>query len=143
MSDLGDLRNTVESYLDEMALDYTSGGPYLFRVGSTVVVISLFSHGRDTFCRVVAILFEELDPTLELLQRLLRLNTEVLFGSFLLFEEDTLAFSATLLGNHLDLDEFAKTLRYVAHVADTYIDELARLAEGVAPLAATAEDHPA
>lgn len=134
MSDLGQLRNTVEGYLDEMDLDYEGGGPYLFRVGDTVVVISLFAHGRDTFCRVVAILFEDLEPTLELLQRLLRLNTEVLFGSFLLFEEDTLAFSATLLGNHLDLDEFAKTLRYVAHVAAAYADELQHLASGVAPL---------
>lgn len=142
MSDLPALRNKVEAYLDEMDLDYDEGGPYLFRVGETVIVVSLFAHGRDTFCRVVAVLFEDLEPTLELLQRLLRLNTEVLFGGFLLFEEDTLAFSCTLLGNHLDLDEFAKSLRYVALVADTYGGELARLASGVAPLDDAASEEP-
>ncbi|MCO4745993.1 MAG: YbjN domain-containing protein [Proteobacteria bacterium] len=134
MPKLSPLRKVVEGYLDEMDLTYEGGGPYLFRVGRSAVVISLFTHGDDTFCRFAAILLEDVDPTLEMLQRLLRLNTEVLFGSFLLFEEDTLAFSATLLGNHLDLDEFAKTLRYVAHVADRYADELRRLASGVSPL---------
>ena len=138
MSRLSRLHETVEQYLVEMELSFDGDGPWLFRTGDAVLVISLFEHGEDTFCRVTAVLLEQLEPTLELLQHLLRLNTEVLFGSFLLFEENSLAFSATLLGNHLDLDEFAKTLRYVAHVAQLHTEDLAALAGGLAPLATQA-----
>lgn len=135
MSGLPRLHQTVEQYLVEMELSFDGDGPWLFRSGDAALVISLFEHGEDTFCRITAVLLEQLDPTLELLQHILRLNTEVLFGSFLLFEENSLAFSATLLGNHLDLDEFAKTLRYVAHVAQIHAEDLEALAGGLPPLA--------
>ena len=48
-----------------------------------------------------------------------------------MFEDGTLAFSATLLGNNLDFDEFEKTLRYVAQVSDDYDDELQMLGGGL------------
>ena len=93
-------------------------------------MISLFEEGEDTFCRFASIMLRDFEPSLELLQRILKLNTEVLFGSFLLFEDNTLSFSATLLGNHLDYDEFDKTLRYVAQVSDDYDDELQSIGGG-------------
>jgi T3SS (YopN, CesT) and YbjN peptide-binding chaperone 1 len=133
MNRLQILEERVRAYLGEMELDpeQSEDGLYLFKYGSTVVMISLFEEADDTFCRFASVMLKDFEPTLELLHRLLRLNTEVLFGSFLLFEDDTLSFSATLLGNHLDFDEFAKTLRYVAKVSDDYDDELQELGGGM------------
>ncbi len=132
MNRLQILEERVRAYLGEMELDpeQAEDGLYLFKYGSTVVMISLFEEDEDTFCRFASIMLKDFQPTLELLHRILRLNTEVLFGSFLLFEDDTLSFSATLLGNHLDFDEFAKTLKYVAKVSDDYDDELQEVAGG-------------
>jgi hypothetical protein len=126
------LEERVKAYLAEMGLEpeQSEDGLYLFKYGSTVVMISLFEESEDTFCRFASIMLKDFEPSLELLHRILRLNTEVLFGSFLLFEDNTLSFSATLLGNHLDFAEFEKTLRYVAKVSDDYDDELQTLGGG-------------
>ena len=104
------LEERVKTYLGEMELEPEQSGDqlYLFKYGSTVVMISLFEEGDQTFCRFASIMLKDFEPSLELLHRILRLNTEVLFGTFLLFEDNTLSFSATLLGNHLDFDEFEK-----------------------------------
>lgn len=126
------LEERVKAYLAEMGLEpaQSEDGLYLFKYGSTVVMISLFEESDDTYCRFASIMLKDFEPNLELLHRILRLNTEVLFGSFLLFEDNTLSFSATLLGNHLDFAEFEKTLRYVAKVSDDYDDELQSLGGG-------------
>jgi len=126
------LEERVNAYLGEMELvpDQSEDGLYLFKYGSTVVMISLFEEGDDTYCRFASIMLKDFEPSLELLHRILRLNTEVLFGSFLLFEDNTLSFSATVLGNHLDFDEFEKSLRYVAKVSDDYDDDLQNLGGG-------------
>tara|TARA_B100001989_G_C24255003_1_gene323995 strand:- start:160 stop:597 length:438 start_codon:yes stop_codon:yes gene_type:complete len=127
------LEERVKAYLAEMELDpaRSDDGLYLFKYGSTVVMITLFEQDDETYCRFVAIVLKDFSPTLELLHRILRLNTEVLFGAFQLFEDGTLAFSATLLGNNLDFDEFEKTLRYTARVSDDYDDELQALGGGL------------
>lgn len=132
MNRLQILEQRCKAYLDEMglAVEQSDDGLYLFKYGSTVVMISLFEEGEDTFCRFASIMLKDFEPSLDLLQRILRLNTEVLFGSFLLFEDNTLSFSATLLGNHLDYDEFEKTLRYVAKVSDDYDDNLQEVGGG-------------
>ena len=127
------LEERVKAYLAEMELDpaRSDDGLYLFKYGSTVGMITLFEQDDETYCRFVAIVLKDFSPTLELLHRILRLNTEVLFGAFQLFEDGTLAFSATLLGNNLDFDEFEKTLRYTARVSDDYDDELQALGGGL------------
>lgn len=127
------LEERVKAYLSEMELDpaRSEDGLYLFKYGSTVVMTTLFEQGGETYCRFVAIVLKDFTPSLELLHRILRLNSEVLFGAFQLFEDGTLAFSATLLGNNLDFDEFEKTLRYVAQVSDDYDDELQMLGGGL------------
>jgi hypothetical protein len=126
------LDESVKAYMNEMGLDPQSSedGLYLFKYGSTVVMLSMFKSGEDTFCRFVSIVLKDVEPTLELLHRILKLNTEVLFGSFILFDDNTLSFSATVLGNNLDFDEFATTLRYVASISDDYDDVLQDLAGG-------------
>lgn len=133
MDRLGKLNEKVRDDLNEMGLEIPadSGAPLVFQHGSTLVTISTFEIDASTFCRISSIVLTDVTPTLELLQRLLRLNTEVLFGAFLLFEDTTVAFSATLLGNDLDPKEFETTLRYVAAIADTFDDPLLDLCGGM------------
>ena len=53
----------------------------------------------------------------------------MLFGAFILYS-DTLCFSATLLGDKLDFEEFETALDYVAQVSDDYDDPLQEVAGG-------------
>lgn len=133
MDRLGKLNEKVRDYLTEMGLELPAEPtpPIVFQHGSTIVTISTFELDSSTFCRFSSVVLTDVTPTLELLQRLLRLNTEVLFGAFLLFEDTTIAFSATLLGNDLDPKEFETTLRYVAAIADTFDDPLLDLCGGM------------
>lgn len=126
------LEERVLTYLSRMGLvvERSDDDIYLFKFGSTVVMVSLFEDDGDSYVRFASTLLKDFELSIELMTRLLRLNNEVLFGAFLLFEDNTISFAATLLGENLDFDELAKTLRYVARVSDEYDDVLQRLAGG-------------
>ena len=132
MTQLKRLEERVHTYLAEMGLEAKQSGDdlYIFRYGTTVVMVRLFEDEDDSFVRFASIMLKDVDPSHEFLRRILQLNAQVLFGAFLLFEDNTLSFSSTLLGNHLDYDEFETALTYVAKVSDEYDDELQRLAGG-------------
>ena len=117
----------VRAFLARMGLDTSSrdDGMYLFKYGSTSV-----RRVGQTFVRFASTLLTEVTPNVGLVRRILRFNAEVLFGSFLLFEDNTLSFSATLLGSNLDFDSFSFTLNYVAHISDDYDDRLQEIAGG-------------
>ena len=68
MSRMQSLKERVESYLSQMSLSSTASEPglYTFRFGSTVVVISLFEQGTQTFCRFGSILLKDFEPVPEL-----------------------------------------------------------------------------
>jgi hypothetical protein len=114
---LSELGQVVEQYLGQMGLKVApkENHLYMFKYGSTAVVITLF---------------EDFEPSMVFLQEILRLNAEVLFGSFLVFPDNTLSFSATLLGDKLDFEEFETALNYVAQVSDDTDDLLQEVAGG-------------
>lgn len=126
------LEEKVLTYLSQMGLVVMRSDDdiYLFKYGSTVVMVSLFEEENDTYVRFASTLLKDFEMSIELMTRLLRLNNEVLFGAFLLFEDNTISFAATLLGEHLDFEELAKTLRYVARISDDYDDSLQKIAGG-------------
>lgn len=130
--DLRALADRVADYLGRMEIDTetTDEGIFFFKHGSTVVMMSIFEQDNHRWVRFVATMLADVTPSMELLARLLRLNTDVLLGAFLLFEDGTLAFSHTLLGDHLDFEEFAYALTYVAQVGDDYDEDLQVLAGG-------------
>jgi len=132
MDNVTPLLDRVSEFLVEMGLppEGPENGPFFFRFGSTVVTVSLFTHGDDAYVRIASVLLRDFRPSLELITRILRLNTEVLFGAFLLFEDDTLAFAVTLPGVELTLSQFRGALAYVGSVSDEYDDELMAIAGG-------------
>lgn len=133
MSDrLRQLADRVSDFLVRMDIDPDRNGEgiFLLKYGSTVVMISLFDDGDHTFVRFASTLLSGARPQLELVMRLLRMNTEVLFGAFLLFEDDTVSFTHTLLGDGLTFEPFSHALEYVARVSDDHDEELQALAGG-------------
>lgn len=126
------LQTRVSSYLAQMGLDAqpNNDGLFLFKYGTTAVMVNLFESEENTFVRFASTLLTGVAPNVGLVRRILRLNAEVLFGSFLLFEDNTLSFAATLLGNDLDFKEFKTALEYVAKVSDDYDDFFQEIAGG-------------
>ena len=126
------LADRVSDYLSQMDLeaDQSDEGIHLLRYGSTVVMISMFQEGDQGYVRFAATVLVDVRPKLELVTRLLRLNTEVLFGAFLLFDDDTVSFAHTLTGAKMDLEEFRHALEYVARVSDDHDEELQAIAGG-------------
>ena len=133
MSDrVSQLADRVSDYLVRMDIDpdRNAEGMFLLKYGSTVVMISIFEDDRSAFVRFASTILAGARPQLELVMKLLRMNTEVLFGAFLLFEDNTVSFTHTLLGDTLGYEEFAHTLRYVARVSDDHDEALQALAGG-------------
>ncbi len=132
LKSLAVLSDRVSDYLGRLGLDAdrNAEGIHLLRYGSTVVMISIFAHEDHVYARFAATVLVGAQAKLELVTRLLRLNTEVLFGAFLLFEDDTVAFAHTLLGDHLDYDAFLHVLQYVAEVSDAHDEELQLIGGG-------------
>lgn len=126
------LADRVSDFLVRLDIDpdRNAEGIFLLKYGSTVVLISLFEDDAHTYVRLASTILAGVRPQLELVMRLLRMNTEVLFGAFLLFEDDTVSFTHTLLGDTLGYDEFSNALRYVARVSDDHDEELQALAGG-------------
>lgn len=108
----------------------TDEGIYLLKYGSTVLMISIFEDDGHAFVRIASTLLVGVRTDLELLTRLLRLNTEVIYGAFLLFEDDTLSFAHTLLADELDAAAFEHALLYVAKLSDDHDEDLQALAGG-------------
>jgi hypothetical protein len=123
----------ISDFLVRMDIDpdRNEEGLFLVRWGSTVVILHAFEDGTHTYVRMASTLLSGVRPQLELVMRIFRLNTEVLLGAFLLFEDDTLAFTHTLPADRLEFETFAHVLRYVAKVSDDHDEELQALAGGL------------
>jgi len=126
------LEARVRTFLARMGLDTATSqdGMFLFKYGSTAVMVNLFERDGQSFVRFASTLLTDVNPNVGLVRRILRFNADVLFGSFLLFEDNTLSFAATLLGNNLEFDEFEYALNYVASISDDYDDRLQEIAGG-------------
>lgn len=132
---LAHLAGRIADYLVRMDLDPDQNDENMFmlRYGSTVVMVSMFEDaaGGHAYVRFASTMLTGVQPQLDLVMRILRLNTEVVYGAFLLFEDNTLSFTHTLLGDALDYEEFSHALAYVAQVSDNHDDELQALAGGL------------
>ncbi len=105
-------------------------GPFLVRYGSTVVMVRVFAYEDRSWVRIASVVLTGFRPSLELLVRILHLNTEVVTGAFLLFEDDTLSFAVTIPGEDLSPEAFQLALACVARVSDDVDEELQALAGG-------------
>lgn len=129
---LEQLTDRVDEFLLRMGLegDVTADGFWTGRFGSTVLLVSIFEDGPHTYVRLAAVVLVGAQTSLDLLTRLLRLNSETRFGAFQLFDDQTVAFTHTLVADHMPYEVFEYALRYVGQVADDHDEELQALAGG-------------
>jgi len=116
----GELRYRLDSYMRQLGLwpRLGHGRNIVFRHGDVVAEVILRQDGADTFVTCRAIIFERLETgPLPLLQWLLAHGAAAEIGGYKLVEGGLLAFEDTVLGNSIDLNEFAHTLATVAEGA--------------------------
>ena len=124
---LAKIRNTVADYLMDFfdAEDLVRVDDlFSFSFGSATVQVTVAPwHSEDVLVRVFAYLVEDADPA-EVAPKLMRLNAETPLGAFSLAFDNTVMFSCTLPGAHLDESELLAAIQTVAVYADQYDDIL-------------------
>lgn len=127
----------VKSYLDELVdehFDDAEHCDFYLKYGSTVLEISIVPYEEDdAVIDILAFVVQNVEPSFELMQELLRLNSEVALGAFSLVERDVF-FSHSVLGRRLRPEQLIASLEGVATIADEYDDQIVQKYGGVTAL---------
>lgn len=117
----------VKSYLDELVdehFDNAGHCDFYLKYGSTVLEISIDAYEEDdAVIEILAFCVQGVEPTFELMQELLRLNSEVPIGAFSMVEND-IFYSHAFLGRRLRPEQLIASLDSVASVSDLYDERL-------------------
>ena len=117
----------VKTYLDELVdehFDDASHCDFYLKYGSTVLEISINPWEEDdAVIEVLAFCVKGCQPSLELLQELLELNTEILLGAFSMVG-DEIFFSHSFLGRRLRPEQLIASLDMVASTSDEYDEQI-------------------
>ena len=111
----------VKSYLDQLVdehFDDAEHCDFYLKYGSTVLEISIEPYEEDdAVVEVLAFCVQGVDPSIELMRELLKLNSEMRLGAFSLVHRDVF-FSHSFLGRRLQPDQLIASLDCVATVSD-------------------------
>jgi hypothetical protein len=122
-----DVYRKVKSYLDELVdehFDDAEHCDFYLKYGSTVVEISIEPFEEDdAVIEVLAFCVQGVEPSFELMNELLRLNSEVQLGAFSLVESD-IYYSHSFLGRRLQPDQLIASLNTVASISDEYDEKI-------------------
>jgi len=117
----------VKSYLDELVdehFDDAEHCDFYLKYGSTVLEISIHPYQEDdAVIEILAFCVQGVEPSFEMMQELLRLNTEVVLGAFSLVGKD-IFFSHSFLGRRLRPEQLIASLDIVANVSDEYDEQI-------------------
>ena len=117
----------VKQYLDELVdehFDDAEHCDFYLKYGSTVLEISIEPYEEDdAVIEVLAFCVQGVEPTFDLMQELLRLNSEVLLGGFSKDGRD-IFFSHSFLGRRLRPEQLIASLDTVASISDEYDEQL-------------------
>ncbi len=117
----------VKTYLDELVdehFDDAEHCDFYLKYGSTVLEISIEPYEEDdAVIEVLAFCVQGVEPSFELMQELLRLNSEVPLGAFSLVGND-IFYSHAFLGRRLRGEQLIASLDSVASISDDYDEHL-------------------
>jgi hypothetical protein len=117
----------VKTYLDELVdehFDDASHCDFYLKYGSTVLEISIDAYEEDdAVISILAFCVQGVEPTFELMQELLLLNSEVPLGAFSMVDND-IFYSHSFLGRRLRPEQLIASLGSVASVSDLYDEKL-------------------
>lgn len=130
---LDETRSQVVRILNDAYPEYMSFGNGVFAVsrGSTRVMIAVRAFTpEECMVEVTAHVVTGAHMSPELMKFLLRKNAELHIGGFGLLFDDTIVFSNSITGTHMDRNELITAIAAVAVIADHYDDEIVALAGG-------------
>ncbi len=117
----------VKSYLDELVDEHSDDAEhcdFYLKYGSTVLEISIEPYEEDdAVIEVLAFCVQGVEPSFELMQELLRLNSEVPLGAFSMVGTD-IFYSHAFLGRRLRGEQLIASLDSVASISDDYDEHL-------------------
>ena len=117
----------VKGYLDELVDEHSDDAEhcdFYLKYGSTVLEISIHSYDEDdAVIEILAFCVQGVEPSLPMMQELLRLNTEVPLGAFSVKGNDVF-FSHSFLGRRLRPEQLIASLESVASISDEYDETL-------------------
>jgi hypothetical protein len=117
----------VKSYLDELVdehFDDADHCDFYLKYGSTVLEISIHPYQEDdAVIEVLAFCVQGVEPSFELMQELLKINSEVVLGAFSMVGRDVF-FSHSFLGRRVRPEQFIASLDIVANVSDEYDEQI-------------------
>lgn len=117
----------VKSYLDELCdehFDDAEHCDFYLKYGSTVLEISIEPYEEDdAVIEVLAFCVQGVEPTFELMQELLLINSETRLGAFSLVGTD-IFYSHSFLGRRMRPEQFIASLDSVASISDVYDEKL-------------------
>jgi len=104
---------------------------FLITEGSAIVQIVVRPwYEDDSVIDIFSFVVEGAEITAELTNFLLRKNATLHFGAFGLTFDNTVIFSCSLAGSHLDINELKAALQTVATISDYYDDQIVAIAGG-------------
>jgi hypothetical protein len=117
----------VKSYLDELVdehFDNAEHCDFYLKYGSTVLEISIHPYQEDdAVIEILAFCVQGVEPSFEMMQELLRLNSEVALGAFSMLGKD-IFFSHSFLGRRLRPEQLIASLDVVANISDEYDEQI-------------------
>lgn len=123
----------VKAYLDELVdehFDDAEHCDFYLKYGSTVLEISIGPYEEDdAVVEVLAFCVQGVEPSFELMQELLKLNSKVPLGAFSMVGND-IFYSHSFLGRRLRPEQLIASLDSVASIADDYDEHLVKLYGG-------------
>ena len=122
-----DVYRQVKSFLDELVdehFDDAEHCDFYLKYGSTVLEISINPYEEDdAVIEVLAFCVQGAEPTFDLMQELLHLNSEVSIGAFSMVDRD-IFFSHSFLGRRLQGEQLIASLNAVANISDEFDERL-------------------
>ena len=117
----------VKSYLDELVEEHFDDAEhcdFYLKYGSTVLEISIEPYEEDdAVIEILAFCVQGVEPSFEMMQELLRINSEVPLGAFSMVGND-IFFSHSFLGRRMRPEQFITSLDSVASISDEYDEKL-------------------
>jgi type III secretion system-like peptide-binding chaperone len=117
----------VKSYLDELVEEHFDDAQhcdFYLKYGSTVLEISIEPYDEDdAVIEILAFVVQGVEPSTELMQELLILNSELLMGAFSMVGGDVF-FSHSFLGRRLRPEQLIASLDNVASLSDEYDEQI-------------------
>src|SRR5215212_615778 len=117
----------VKAYLDELVdehFDDAGHCDFYLKYGTTVLEISIEPfEDDDAVIEILAFCVQGVEPSFELMQELLHLNSEVPLGAFSMVGHD-IFYSHAFLGRRLRPEQLIASLDVVAAISDEYDDQL-------------------